>query len=77
MKPTLLHHMFETIANVQMVKESTGDIQRMLDLTELSGGELPFYNGSQPAGARGADGGRQRLVHGGPVLAARADDRAV
>ena len=48
MKPPLLHHMFETIANVQMVKESTGDIQRMLDLTQLSGGELPFYNGSNP-----------------------------
>jgi 4-hydroxy-tetrahydrodipicolinate synthase len=48
MKPALLNHMFETIVNVQMVKESTGDIQRMLDLTELSGGELPFYNGSNP-----------------------------
>ena len=31
-----------------MVKESTGDIQRMIDLGELSGGELPFYNGSNP-----------------------------
>jgi len=48
MSPTLLNHMFETIANVKMVKESTGDIQRMLDLKELSSGELPFYNGSNP-----------------------------
>ena len=48
MSPTLLNHMFESIANVQMVKESTGDIQRMLDLKELSSGELPFYNGSNP-----------------------------
>jgi 4-hydroxy-tetrahydrodipicolinate synthase len=48
MPPTLLNHMFQTIANVKMVKESTGDIQRMLDLKELSGGELPFYNGSNP-----------------------------
>ena len=48
MSPTLLNHMFETIANVKMVKESTGDIQRMLDLNELSAGELPFYNGSNP-----------------------------
>ncbi len=48
MKPALLNHMFETIAGVQMVKESTGDIQRMLELTELSGGTLPFYNGSNP-----------------------------
>ena len=48
MSPTLLNHMFESIANVKMVKESTGDIQRMLDLTQLSSGELPFYNGSNP-----------------------------
>jgi len=48
MPPTLLNHMFESIANVKMVKESTGDIQRMLDLKELSSGELPFYNGSNP-----------------------------
>jgi 4-hydroxy-tetrahydrodipicolinate synthase len=48
MSPTLLNHMFESIANVKMVKESTGDIQRMLDIKELSSGELPFYNGSNP-----------------------------
>ncbi len=48
MPPALLNYMFETIANVQMVKESTGDIQRMIDLTELSAGALPFYNGSNP-----------------------------
>ena len=48
MKPPLLFHMFETIENVKMVKESTGDIQRMKDIKELSGGTLPFYNGSNP-----------------------------
>ena len=48
MSPPLLNHMFESIANVKMVKESTGDIQRMLDLKQLSSGELPFYNGSNP-----------------------------
>jgi 4-hydroxy-tetrahydrodipicolinate synthase len=48
MSPTLLNHMFESISNVKMVKESTGDIQRMLDLNQLSSGELPFYNGSNP-----------------------------
>jgi 4-hydroxy-tetrahydrodipicolinate synthase len=48
MSPKLLNHMFESIANVEMVKESTGDIQRMLDLAELSAGGLPFYNGSNP-----------------------------
>ncbi len=48
MSPTLLNHMFESIVNVKMVKELTGDIQRMLDLKQLSSGELPFYNGSNP-----------------------------
>jgi len=48
MKPPLLHHMFETVQNVKYVKESTGDIQRMIDLTELSNGALPFFNGSNP-----------------------------
>jgi 4-hydroxy-tetrahydrodipicolinate synthase len=48
MSPKLLNHMFESIANVKMVKESTGDIQRMLDLKDLSAGALPFYNGSNP-----------------------------
>ena len=48
MKPALLNHMFETVENVKYVKESTGDIQRMIDLTELSNGALPFFNGSNP-----------------------------
>lgn len=46
--PELLVKMFNEIENVTMVKESTGDIQRMHKLFELSNGELPFYNGSNP-----------------------------
>lgn len=48
------------IPNVTMVKESTGDVQRMYRLRELVGDEVAFYNGSNPlalaaftAGARG------------------------
>jgi 4-hydroxy-tetrahydrodipicolinate synthase len=48
MRPELLVSMFETIENVAMVKESTGDLTRMQRITELSGGSLPFYNGSNP-----------------------------
>ncbi|MCV7078347.1 dihydrodipicolinate synthase family protein [Mycobacterium szulgai] len=48
MSPELLVCMFETIDNVTMVKESTGDLSRMQRITELSGGRLPFYNGSNP-----------------------------
>jgi 4-hydroxy-tetrahydrodipicolinate synthase len=48
MRPELLVALFETIENVTMVKESTGDLTRMQRITELSGGRLPFYNGSNP-----------------------------
>jgi 4-hydroxy-tetrahydrodipicolinate synthase len=48
MSPELLVDMFETIDNVTMVKESTGDLTRMQRITALSGGQLPFYNGSNP-----------------------------
>jgi 4-hydroxy-tetrahydrodipicolinate synthase len=60
MRPELLVRLFETIDNVTMVKESTGDLSRMRRIAELSGGKLPFYNGSNPlvldalrAGAKG------------------------
>uniref|UniRef100_V5X8P1 Dihydrodipicolinate synthase n=1 Tax=Mycolicibacterium neoaurum VKM Ac-1815D TaxID=700508 RepID=V5X8P1_MYCNE len=48
MSPELLVRMFNEIDNVTMVKESTGDLMRMRRIKELSGGELPFYNGSNP-----------------------------
>lgn len=48
MKPELLVEMFEDIDNVAMVKESTGDLDRMRRIAALSGGVLPFYNGSNP-----------------------------
>ncbi|HZU46814.1 MAG TPA: dihydrodipicolinate synthase family protein [Mycobacterium sp.] len=48
MSPELLVTMFETIDNLTMVKESTGDLSRMQRIAELSGGQLPFYNGSNP-----------------------------
>ena len=37
-----------------MVKESTGDIGRMHRLAQLSDGEIPFYNGSNPIAALAA-----------------------
>ncbi|WP_072815382.1 dihydrodipicolinate synthase family protein [Rhodococcus zopfii] len=48
MKPELLVSMFESIDNLTMVKESTGDLSRMLRITELSDGRLPFFNGRNP-----------------------------
>lgn len=48
MSPELIVHMFNSIPNITMVKESSGDIQRMHKIQELSKGELPFYNGCNP-----------------------------
>ncbi|MEV0769512.1 dihydrodipicolinate synthase family protein [Nocardia salmonicida] len=48
MSPRLLVSMFETIPAVQMVKESTGDLARMSAIRDYSGGQLPYYNGSNP-----------------------------
>jgi 4-hydroxy-tetrahydrodipicolinate synthase len=48
MSPELLVQMFNDIDNLTMVKESTGDLSRMLRIKELTGDTLPFYNGSNP-----------------------------
>ncbi|WP_422798737.1 dihydrodipicolinate synthase family protein [Sphingobacterium sp. Mn56C] len=59
MSPELLKRLLE-IPNVSMIKESTGDIQRMHYLKKELGEEVAFFNGSNPlalsafsAGARG------------------------
>ncbi len=59
MSPALLKRLLE-IPNVTMIKESSGDIQRMHYLRRELGEEVAFFNGSNPlalgafcAGARG------------------------
>jgi 4-hydroxy-tetrahydrodipicolinate synthase len=60
MSVELILRIFNAVDNVTMVKESTGDIQRMHKLQLLGDGQVPFYNGSNPlaleafaAGAKG------------------------
>ncbi|GAB3279921.1 dihydrodipicolinate synthase family protein [Larkinella harenae] len=59
MSPALLKRLLR-IPNVTMVKESTGDIQRMHSLRRQLGDEVAFFNGSNPlalaAFAAGAQG---------------------
>ena len=59
MSPTLLKRLLE-IPNVTMIKESSGDVQRMQALRQLLGEDVAFYNGSNPlalaAFAAGATG---------------------
>lgn len=45
MSPELLIKMYNGIENVTMIKESTGDIQRMHKIFELSAGKCAFFNG--------------------------------
>lgn len=47
MSPALLKRLLQ-IPNVTMIKESTGDIQRMHYLKQELGEEVAFYNGSNP-----------------------------
>ncbi|MGY2228059.1 dihydrodipicolinate synthase family protein [Pseudomonas tolaasii] len=58
MSVNLIQRIIKQVANVTMVKESTGDIQRMHQLRRQT--EVPFYNGCNPlaleafvAGAKG------------------------
>lgn len=59
MSPALLKRLLE-IPNVTMIKESSGDIQRMHSLRRELGEDVAFYNGSNPlalsAFAAGATG---------------------
>lgn len=46
--PEFLVDLVETIPTVTMIKESSGDIGRMQRISQLGGGEVPFFNGSNP-----------------------------
>ena len=48
MSPELIARICREVPAVTMVKESTGDLQRMHRLRQLTGGTVPFYNGSNP-----------------------------
>ena len=45
MSPAFMLTMIDGIDNVTMIKESSGDIQRMWTLHRLSNGTVPFFNG--------------------------------
>lgn len=48
MSVDLILKIVRTVENVTMVKESTGDIQRMHKLYQQGEGQVPFYNGCNP-----------------------------
>lgn len=71
MKPEFLARLLE-ISNVTMVKESTGDIGRMVKLMQLTDGQAAVYNGHNPmalaAFAVGAKGWTTASAHLVPRL---------
>lgn len=69
MKPELLVSMFRDIDNLTMVKESTGDLSRMLDIKRLSESQLPFYNGSNPLVLDALNAGASGWCTAAPCLA--------
>ncbi|GGY43167.1 dihydrodipicolinate synthase family protein [Pseudoduganella albidiflava] len=48
MSPEFIARICREVPSVTMVKESTGDLQRMHRLDQLTEGRVPFYNGSNP-----------------------------
>jgi len=48
LSPELIARICKEVPSVTMVKESTGDLQRMHRLKQLTNGAIPFYNGSNP-----------------------------
>ncbi|PWB31032.1 dihydrodipicolinate synthase family protein [Pseudomonas sp. SDI] len=48
MSVELILRIVAEVDNVTMVKESSGDIQRMHKLQQLGEGQVPFYNGCNP-----------------------------
>lgn len=48
MAPELIARICKSVPNVTMVKESTGDLQRMHRLNQLTEHTVPFYNGANP-----------------------------
>lgn len=71
MTPEFLVELVTTVENITMVKESSGDITRMHRLRELSGGELPFFNGSNPLALPAFEAGAAGWCTAAPCLIPR------
>ncbi len=67
MSPQLLKRLLQ-IPNVTMIKESTGDIQRMHYLRRTLGEEVAFYNGSNPLALAGFSAGARGWCTAAPNL---------
>ncbi|MEV4436595.1 dihydrodipicolinate synthase family protein [Streptomyces sp. NPDC049585] len=69
LSPEFLVGLWEKFENVTMVKESSGDVQRMHRIVQLSDGALPFYNGSNPLALEAFAAGAAGWCTAAPCLA--------
>jgi len=71
MSVDLILRIVDSVDNVTMVKESTGDIQRMHQLHRRSEGQVPFYNGCNPLALEAFAAGTKGWCTAAPNLIAQ------
>lgn len=68
MSPEFMLHMVSRIKNACMIKESTGDIQRMHKIYKLSEGKVPFFNGCNHMALEALNAGASGWCTAAPCL---------
>ena len=68
MSPQFMLHMVSKIENASMIKESTGDIQRMHKIYTLSQGKVPFFNGCNHMALEALNAGASGWCTAAPCL---------
>jgi 4-hydroxy-tetrahydrodipicolinate synthase len=68
MSPEFMLKMVSDIKNTCMIKESTGDIQRMHKIYKLSNGKVPFFNGCNHMALEALNAGASGWCTAAPCL---------
>ena len=68
MSPEFMLKMIDSIDNASMIKESTGDIQRMHKIHKLSNGKVPFFNGCNHMALEALNAGASGWCTAAPCL---------
>ena len=68
MSPEFMLKMVDGIQNASMIKESTGDIQRMHKIYKLSNGQVPFFNGCNHMALEALNAGASGWCTAAPCL---------
>ncbi len=68
MSPQFMLSMISKIENASMIKESTGDIQRMHKIYKLSDGKVPFFNGCNHMALEALNAGASGWCTAAPCL---------